>query len=301
MYFSPYRFAWLIVLLSLWLSPGRVWPQVNRARLNGLIVGQGIVFAGGLYGLGKAWYKHPLKNFHTFNDNHEWLGIDKVGHSYTAYQIARLANSGYQWAGLNTQQSALYSGVSGLMFQMPIEILDGFSPDYGFSWGDMAANLTGPVILASQQLAWGEVRVVPKWSFHPTPLAKERPELLGRGMGERWLKDYNGQTYWLSANVASFGRTETRGFGKLLNVAVGYSVGNMIAADPTKSTRLGRRPYRQFFLSPDLDLTRVRTDANWLRALLFLANCLKVPAPALEVRVEQRPLKMKVKFHPIYF
>ena len=290
-----------ILVIFLFVIRFNASAQVNKTRLNGLIIGQGIVFTGGLYGLGKAWYKHPLKNFHTFNDNKEWLKIDKIGHSYTAYQIARLANSGYQWTGLTTKQSAGYSSISGLMFQLPIEILDGFSPDYGFSVGDMVANLTGPIILASQQLAWGEARIAPKWSFHPTALARERPELLGRTMGERWLKDYNGQTYWLSTNISSFTNPEAKGFPRMLSVAVGYSVENMIAADVEKSIALGRKPYKQFFISPDLDLTRIQTESDLLRALLFLANCLKVPAPALEFRVEKRPFKMKMKFHPIYF
>ncbi|MFN8355749.1 MAG: DUF2279 domain-containing protein [Spirosomataceae bacterium] len=293
--------AQMVVLVYCLLRPFGAKAQVNQTRLNGLIIGQGVVFAGGLYGLGKAWYKHPLKNFHTFNDNKEWLKIDKVGHSYTAYQIARLANSAYQWAGLTNQQSAVYASVSGLTFQMPIEILDGFSPDYGFSIGDMIANLTGPAILASQQLTWGEVRIAPKWSFHPTAFAKLRPELLGRNMSERWLKDYNGQTYWVSANVSSFTNPEAKGFPRLLSVAFGYSVENMVAADPEKSIALGHKPYKQFFISPDLDLTRIPTNSDAIRALLFLANCLKIPAPALEFRVENRPFRLKLKFHAIYF
>ncbi|OZI06983.1 DUF2279 domain-containing protein [Siphonobacter sp. BAB-5385] len=280
-----------------------VFGQIRQDRLNGLLIGQGAVFAGTIYGLSKAWYKKPLKNFHTFNDNKEWLQLDKAGHAYTAYQIARMGMAAYQWAGMNNQQAALYGATSGVTFMLPIEILDGFSPEYGFSIGDVVANLTGPAILVTQQLAWGEVRVTPKWSFHPTRLARERPELLGRSWSESWLKDYNGQTYWLSMNPASFQAPDERTvrWPKLLNIAVGYGIDNMIAADYEKSIALGRRPVRQFFISPDLDLTRIPTHSDLLKSLLFLANCLKIPAPAIEFRMSKVPPKFKVKVHPVYF
>jgi hypothetical protein len=84
-------------------------------------------------------------------------------------------------------------------------------------------------------------------------------------------------------------------------VAVGYSIENMIAADPEKSKRLGQKPIRQFFFSPDLDLTRIKSNSEFLRGLLFLANMLKIPAPALEIQIRPERPKIKFKFHPIYF
>ncbi len=292
-----------ILFLLLLCTTQSVLAQIRQDRLNGLLIGQGVGFAGTIYGLSKAWYKKPLKNFHTFNDNHEWLQIDKAGHAYTAYQIARVGMSAYQWAGMNNRQAAVAGATSGISFMLPIEILDGFSPDYGFSLGDIAANLTGPAILVAQQLSWGEVRVTPKWSVHSTRLARERPELLGRSWNERWLKDYNGQTYWLSVNPSSFQKLEDRQirWPKLMNIAVGYGIDNMISADYEKSVALGRRPVRQFFISPDLDLTRIPTNSNLLRSLLFIANCFKIPAPAVEFRVSKVPPKFKVKVHPVYF
>ncbi|TAD94403.1 MAG: hypothetical protein EAY75_00090 [Bacteroidetes bacterium] len=51
---------------------------------------------------------------------------------------------------------------------------------------------------------WNEVRLVPKFSFFPTPFAEQRPELLGKNISQQWLKDYNGQTYWLSVDIDKF-------------------------------------------------------------------------------------------------
>src|ERR1700716_565760 len=46
----------------------------------------GLVASAGLYYL---WYKKfPKTRFHFFNDNAEWLQMDKVGHMTTAYTLA---------------------------------------------------------------------------------------------------------------------------------------------------------------------------------------------------------------------
>jgi Predicted periplasmic lipoprotein (DUF2279) len=276
------------------------YAQVNPTRLRTVVVGESILFTGGLVGLGKAWYKEPKTKFHTFNDNHEWLKIDKLGHFFWAFQMARFSKPAYTWAGLPDSQAATYGAVNGIAFQMPIEILDGFSPSYGFSVGDVVANIAGPALFIGQEMAWNEVRIQPKWSWHPTRYAKERPNLLGKNFSEQWLKDYNGQTYWFSANLSSF-MPQQQGIPRMLNMAVGYSIENMVAADPTKSEKMGFKPYRQFFLSPDIDFTRIQTNSDFLRGLLFLANCIKVPAPAMEIQIHSQRPRLRVKWHAIYF
>jgi hypothetical protein len=40
-------------------------------------------------------------------------------------------------------------------------------------------------------------------SLHLTDYASKRPDVLGSNL-ERTIKDYNGQTYWLSVNLHSF-------------------------------------------------------------------------------------------------
>ncbi|WP_128543920.1 DUF2279 domain-containing protein [Larkinella soli] len=298
-----------LILFLLYLAPvvtGRAAPTeipqdtsrkepCYRCRLQALIIGESVVYAGTIYGLSRAWYNDPLTNFHFFNDNGEWKQFDKVGHLFTAYQITRHAAEAYRWAGLSNRKAAIYAGITGVIFQTPIEILDGFSPEYGFSVGDMVANVAGPVLYAGQYMAWNELRIHPKFSFHQTALAQVRPELLGRSLNEQWLKDYNGQTYWFSVNPWSFGSRESK-FPKWLNIAFGYGIQNMVAAETGKSIELGYRPYRQYYLSLDVDLTRIPTKNKLVRTLFFLLNNLKVPAPALEINGRNG-----LRFHPLYF
>ena len=54
--------------------------------------------------------------------------------------------------------------------------------------------------------------------------------------------------------------------------------------------------YRQFFVSLDIDLTRIKTKSPFLKTLLFLFNTIKVPAPAIEFNTLG-----KVRFYPVYF
>lgn len=88
-----------------------------------------------------------------------------------------------------------------------------------FSWGDMAANPFGSALFLGQELLWQEQRIALKFSLHQTRFAPLRPEILGNGLSQEILKDYNGQTYWLSFNLHSFFKESN--LPKWLNIAMG--------------------------------------------------------------------------------
>ena len=49
----------------------------------------------------------------------------------------------WRWAGLPRKKRIWLGGLSGVAYQSIIEILDGFSSQYGFSPGDFTANIVG--------------------------------------------------------------------------------------------------------------------------------------------------------------
>ncbi|MCY1238586.1 hypothetical protein D9M72_513310 [compost metagenome] len=53
---------------------------------------------------------------------------------------------------------------------------------------------------------------------------------------------------------------------------------------------------RQFYLSLDLDLTKINTNSHFLKTLFSIFNSVKVPAPTLEFRELGG-----VKWHFVYF
>ncbi len=186
-----------------------------------------------------------------------------------------------------------------------IEVQDGFSEEWGWSWGDFTANCLGSALLIGQQLGWDEQRISLKFSFHKKnyddPMLNQRSDsLFGASIPERALKDYNGQTYWLSANIHSFfPKSKVPAW---LNVAVGYGAGGMFGGyentwksgnvnfDRSDIPRL-----RRWYLAPDIDFTRIPTKSKFLKATFFMLNVLKFPAPALLLS------NGKLKVQAIYF
>ena len=272
--------------------------SINKDRRNAVMIAQGTLYAGALISLHQLWYKdYPKSSFQFLNDNDHWLQIDKAGHVYSTYHLSKLGFDAMKWSGVSNR-SALYWGVgSSLLFMTTIELMDAHSAQWGFSWGDMAANLSGGALFALQEIGWGEQRIKPKFSFHTTPYATLRPDALGSSIGEQIFKDYNGQTYWLSVNPHSFLKNDS--FPKWLNVAFGYGATGMITARDELVNSVffpDSKKVRQFYMSLDVDLEKIPTNSPFLKTFFSLVNVVKIPAPTFEIRGNGQ-----AKFHWIYF
>ena len=93
--------------------------------------------------------------------------------------------------------------MTGSLFLTIIEILDGTSKQWGASSGDLIANTTGSLLAIGQALKWDEQKIQLKYSYSSTKFPSMNEEQLGSNYYEQALKDYNGQTYWLTFNVKS--------------------------------------------------------------------------------------------------
>src|SRR6185312_2853731 len=127
----------------------------------------GAYTAASLIGLNQIWYKqYASSKFHFFNDNSEWCQMDKLGHTFTTYNTAREIYRAMLWAGYNRKQSIFIGEAYGTAYMTAIEIMDGFSSGWGFSWGDELANVSGSALFTLQQYYWNEQRIHFKYSFH---------------------------------------------------------------------------------------------------------------------------------------
>jgi uncharacterized protein YfiM (DUF2279 family) len=269
---------------------------VNKGRLRGVLITQGGLYLTMLSGLYLAWYKdYPQSSFHFFNDNGEWQQLDKCAHMTASSYITRLGYMSYRWAGVEENKAAIFGGVLSMAFMLNIEIMDGFSSGWGFSIGDFAANTAGAALFTGQQILWHEQRFSLKYSFHQTSYAPVRPDVLGNNLMLEMLKDYNGQSFWLSANISSFLPSGSK-FPKWLNISAGYGAEGMISADPASNITHGKSQVRRFFLSPDVDLTRIRTKSSILKMVFNLVSFIKIPAPAIEFNSQGN-----VIFHGLYY
>ncbi|MCX7547459.1 DUF2279 domain-containing protein [Xanthomarina sp. F1114] len=280
--------------LNSFLEPN---DTLNVSRRNAVVITEVSLASLTLLGLNQLWYAdYEKSNFHTFDDNSEWMQMDKLGHVFSSYQLSRLGASTLNWSGANEKSQLIYGAGLGLGFLTAVEVFDGFSEEWGFSWGDMAANIVGTGLFVGQELLWREQRITLKYSFHRTQYALQNPDKLGDGLLEEFLKDYNGQTYWLSLNLHSFFKNSK--IPKWLNVAFGYGAEGMVSGTNSLNEDFvfHSDPYRQYYLSLDVDLTRIKTKSHVLKTLFDVFNLVKVPFPTMEFND-----KNGIKFHGIYF
>jgi uncharacterized protein YfiM (DUF2279 family) len=258
-------------------------------------VGTALVYGTSFIYLNEAWYKgYPRSSFHSFNDAAEWMQIDKVGHAWTAYTTSRLTTALWRWAGVNEKKAVFLGSGTSLLYMLSIEYLDGRSAEWGWSWADVAADISGAALFSAQELLWRQQKVQLKFSSHRinygSDLTERADDLFGTTIYERLLKDYNAQTYWLSFNISSFLRDHN--FPKWLNLSIGYGAGGMfggyrnIAYDKNGNITFDRSDiprYRQWYFAPDIDLTKIKTKSRFLRTVFFAFNSFKFPTPSLEL------------------
>ena len=285
----------------------RLYPYTKK-RIRLVTAGNIIGYGSVLIGFNSAWYsKYPRSRFHFFNDNAEWLQVDKAGHAYGAYIQSFGSYEMWRWSGLSRKQRIWIGGLSGIAYQSILETLDGFSAEYGWSWGDYAANIFGSGLFIAQELAWDDQKIKLKFSFHKkdygaADLNTRANTIFGSSEKERFFKDYNAATDWMSFNLRSFlPATKIPGW---FSIAIGYGAEGMfgarsnIAKDKNGNVIFDRSDierYRQWYIAPDIDLNKIKTKKKAVKFILSALNAFKFPAPAIEFS------NGKMKGHWIYF
>jgi hypothetical protein len=263
----------------------------QKKKLAALSIASASLYTAGIAGLNELWYKENARQpFGFFNDNREWMQVDKIGHVYSSFYLSSLSATGINRCGVSAKKAALAGALVGFSSLLVIEVLDGYSAAYGASAGDLLANAGGSAFFWWQQHLWNEVRVQPKFSFHRTAWAHVRPAVLGDWFITELLKDYNGQTYWLAVDMDKFCR-----FPKWLNFSVGYGAQGMVYGRSAENNAAGFDAYRQYYLSVELDLSDIPTRSRALKTLFAFVSLIKFPAPALEIS------KKGWTLHPVYF
>ncbi|MBK8923998.1 MAG: DUF2279 domain-containing protein [Saprospirales bacterium] len=305
------------------LHYGRLWSAAGAGSL---------LYSASMVGLYKSWYAgYPAARFHFFNDAGAWNQMDKMGHWLMSYHESRWVYGGARWTGLEPRAAAWLGFAGGQLIQTSFEVLDGFSAPWGFSWSDVGFNVLGSGMFLAQQLGWGEQRLTMKMSAWPvrydpgrmypvqpsgsqqwTTLRQRADELYGTGPVSLFLKNYNTLVVWASVNPRAFLPGRAAWLPPWLNIAVGMGADNLFEGygyawkadkncldpncityrvDPVRFPRT-----RQFFLSLDIDATRLGIRNRFLRAVLGAVNIFKFPAPALEITSRGR-----LRFHALYF
>jgi hypothetical protein len=256
---------------------------LNLKRNIPVSVGLGTIWGGSLVALQSVWYDgYPKSKFHTFNDNAEWMQMDKLGHAYTTYRMTNVLKTIYKWTGVKHQKAVFISGGITLGYMTSLELLDGQSAEWGFSWGDIGANAFGVAAYTIQDAFLHNQAVLLKRGFSKSQYATIRPELLGSNYIEQYLKDYNGQTYWFSISPKSIWKNSS--FPHWLCLSFGYSVDAKINGMNDYYVASNGQTYnaqREYLFSLDIDVSKLPIKPLWLKKLIQPINAIKIPFPSL--------------------
>ena len=290
------RFLFFLCCISLYWHSNSQIQYTDTSKINPkrfLITNSAIgsISVSSIIGLQQLWYSNDEDaSFHFFDDSKNWLQMDKYGHAMSSYELTRLMNQAYRWSGLSENKSMILSASISFGYLSAIEIMDGYSPNWGFSWSDMGANLMGTSLFLFQEKYFLKQIFQPKFSFHPTEYSEIRPEVLGQNLAESILKDYNGQSYWISFSPGHLGISA---WPKWLMLSLGHSIDGRLKGN--SSQYMGYSSNREFLFSLDIDLTEFNVKSKILASLFTIINSIKLPFPTLIYSKE------KLNFSPIYF
>lgn len=291
--------------------------SINKTRLITAASITGSITVGSGIGLYNAWYsQYEQSNFHFFNDWGEWQHVDKLGHVYTTYFQSEMSYKVARWTGLPKTTSIWYGVLYGVAVQSTVEVFDGYSDKWGFSVPDFASNLIGASLFGIQQYVWDEQRIRLKFSSTinrsyenirftnsngklVTDLNTRLDQLYGPTIAQRFIKDYNAQTIWLSVNLNAFGIDIVP---EWLSLSVGYGAENMFGGFDNSWTvdsdtiHYPVTRYSQFYLAPDVDWSKLKTKSPFVNTLFSVFNIYRLPLPSLEYNTQDG-----VIFHLLLF
>ncbi len=219
-------------------------PFTHPQKINktSLLIYGGITLATGI-GVhiyqSNAWWRNQNSHFHFENDNKYALQIDKYGHYYGAYLLGHIFSSTLEASNLDLESSYQYGALLSFLFQMYVEIEDGFGPNWGFSPGDAGADLLGSAYFLSQYYFPVLHNFQPRLSYWPTE------KVLSGKTNAIIIDDYEGQTFWMSIRVKDLlPKSLAQYWPTFLMLAVGTDARNLDGHGGGQ---------REYFLSFDID------------------------------------------------
>ena len=252
------------------------------------LAAEGVVLSGAILYLKHEWY-HDKKRvpFHFYNDFKGWNQVDKLGHFYVSYLESNVGYSILKKFKFSEKKALYFGGFQGLILETPIEFLDAYHQGWGFSVSDLVANTLGSVFFIMQQKIFNEQVIKPKLSFSKSIYASEANGLLGKkSLISQFVYDYNGYTYWFSFSPNKIFKFKK--VPKWLNLAIGYGANGMLGEFENKSMYKGEeipsfKRYRQFYLSLDIDFSKIRTKSKFVNKIFDGLSYIKIPLPTLEL------------------
>ena len=219
-----------------------------------------------------AWWQGPRGPFRFENDWVYALNVDKLGHMYAGYVLSRTFCSMLRWSGFSEHASTFWGSALGLSYQMYVEVEDGFHRVYGFSPGDAFFNIIGATVPLAQWTFPVLRNFSLKYSYWPSTGYRNE---LRAGQAKAFLDDYQGTEVWLGMDPHFLmGDGLRRAVPSWLGVAFG------VCARDLDESGGGRRVET---LALDINLSRIETESEFLRAVFTLLDYIHFPMPGMRL------------------
>lgn len=239
--------------------------------------------------------------FHIVEDGKYAMYIDKAGHFYGTFLSSYVLSQSLIECGFSYGMANALGSLLGLGYTTYVEVLDGFSRDWGFCPSDFYADVAGALFF----LAYSKIpilqNITPKFMYFPPRWFNS----YSRKPSTMFIDDYSAHTFWLSINVYNLlPKDAKKFFPNWLEISIGFAVRNL--CDPLNPANNCNPmisepvyPYvwgnRKLILALDVDLVKSLPDGspfwNWFKQSL---NYFKFPTPALEIG---KPLRFYL-FYP---
>lgn len=236
----------------------------------------------------ETWWNEPRTHFHfyrgwrrtvgywDFGWNDSYYGhIDKLGHYFSSKILAEQLTNLSNWVGFRPSQSQWIGPILSSLFMLEIEVYDGFFVEWGFSLADFAANEAGAFSPMLREKYPFLQNFSLKFSYHPSKQPQKEPT---------FIKDYAGQTYWLSFNLRPLLPAKIkRHYPNWLNLALGYGVSKQAHGDV------------ELYLAPDVNWEKLyQGDSPYWKFFFHALNYLHFPSLTYKFLPEN-------KFYWFYF
>ena len=247
---------------------------LQRARRASQWITVGALGAMVLYGV--AYYDYGDSNWQIKSDG--WFepsnkdgGADKTGHATSAH----IETAAFAWInrrlGIPRKEAALRGAISAFALSFTMEVGDGFSDQFGFSWTDIVANAVGCTFGYFHASDPRFARLFDlRWEYWPSRLARE-------GKISEYTTDIEGSAHLLAINVGAL-VSERPSLWDLADIQVGYMARNY--KDPR-----GGDPERRLFIGVGLNVANALRKIG-LRKIAWFFEYYQVPFTSLRLSTD---------------
>jgi hypothetical protein len=168
-----------------------------------------------------------------FGKNTAYGGMDKLGHAWNAAVLAETFTDAIRKRAPNPDGAPVTGFILSMGVMGMIEVMDGFSPDYGFSYEDVTADIVGAT-LGYLRSTYPELEEKVDFRVEYIPSGNEK--------GFALESDYSGQKYLLALKLSGFESFEETPL-RFVELQAGYYARGFTDEEVADGDSKRREPY----------------------------------------------------------